>query len=105
VQAAPSIGMAALLAKLQKEQRDTIRHISQHGTISREDLTKLVGVTGTHKFAGIMIGIQKSAAGSSMKSPIETIYERENGNGPRIYQYKIREAVKDEVKEALSKLK
>ena len=97
--------MAALLAKLQKEQRETIRQISQHGIISREDLTKLVGVTDTHQFAGIMIGIQKSAAGSGLKSPIETLYERENGNGPRTYRYKIRDAVKDEVKEAISRIK
>jgi hypothetical protein len=95
-------GVSGLVAKLKKEQRDLLRHVATNGKVTRERLRQLVGVPDPHQFAGILISISKSAAGAGMKSPIETIDERENGNGPRAYQYKIRDEVKTEVKEALS---
>ncbi len=95
-------GVAGLVNKLKKEQRDLLRHIAVNGKVKRERLRQLIGVSDPHQFAGILISISKSAAGSGMESPIEILHERENGNGPRTYQYKIRDAVKEEVKEALS---
>lgn len=94
--------VSGLVAKLKKEQRDLLRHIVNNGKVTRERLRQLVGVPDTHRFAGMLISISKSAAGSGMESPIEMLYERENRNGPRTYQYKIRDDIKAEVKEALS---
>ncbi len=96
--------MAILVSKLQKEQRDLLRRVANNSQITRERLRQLTGITDPHQFAGVLIGISKSAAGSKMKSPIESTHERENGSGPRVYQYKIRNSVKAELKEELSKV-
>jgi hypothetical protein len=93
--------ITGLVAKLKKEQRDLLRHIATSGRVTRDTLRRLVGVSDPHQFAGILIGISKSAAGSGIESPIEILHERENGRGRRIYHYKIRDEVKAEVKEAL----
>jgi hypothetical protein len=95
--------MAELITKLRKEQRDLLRMISVNGPIARESLLKMAGSPGHHEFAGLLIGITKSAAGTGIESPIEKLTERINGRGPRVYQYKIKDDVKAEVKEALSK--
>jgi hypothetical protein len=96
-------GMDALVAKLSDEQRELLRYVANHGRVARERLRQMVKVENPRQFAGLLIGISKSAAGSGMESPIESSAERENGRGPRVYHYKIRDSVKTEVKEALSK--
>jgi hypothetical protein len=95
--------MSVFIAKLPKEQRELVRIVASHGPILRERLTQQLGVNQWRKFAGLLIGISKSAAGSGIESPLEKITDRVNGSGPRTYQYKIRDSVKTEVKEALSK--
>jgi hypothetical protein len=108
VQSAPGSGkamtMVGFVAKLQKEQRELLRCVAVNGPISRDRLRSLVGVSDTHQFAGILIGIRKFASGAGIKSPIEIDYVRENGRGPRTYQYKVRANMKEEVKEALSNI-
>ena len=96
--------MDVLVSKLQKEQRDLLKHVVSHGMLTRDKLRQMVGITDPHKFAGVLISISKSAAGSGIKTPVESMFERENGSGPRVYQYKIRNAVKAELKEALAKV-
>lgn len=102
VHASKMIGVSALVSKLKLEQRNLLRHVSDRERVTRERLRQLVGVADVHQFAGILIGISKTFSGGGMKSPIEAIEERENGNGPRTYQYKIRNEVRAEVKEALT---
>ncbi len=97
----PSEGVVQLIAKLKKEQRDVVRQIATMGKVSRDRLRQVLGITDPHKFAGRLISISKSAAGSGINSPIEILYERENGRGPRTYSYKIKDNVKVAVKEAL----
>jgi hypothetical protein len=97
-----SSALAGFVAKLNKEQQNLLRHVATSGRVKRERLRELVGVSDPHQFAGILISISKSAVGSGMKSPIEILHERENGNGPRSYQYKIRDDIKTAVKEALA---
>src|SRR5882724_2739860 len=93
--------VSGLVAKLRDEQRQVLRIIAK-GTISRQDLREAVGVTDPHEFAGLLIGISKSAAGSGIESPIKKLTERVNGRGPRVYKYKTRDDVKAEVKAALA---
>jgi hypothetical protein len=99
-----STDIAGFVAKLQKEQRELLRCVAVSGPISRDRLRSQVGVNDTHKFAGILIGIRKFASGAGVKSPIEILYERENGRGPRTYQYRVRANIKEEIKEALSSI-
>jgi len=94
--------VSGLVGKLRDEQRELLRIISTKGTITRQDLCQAVGVSDPHEFAGLLIGITKSAAGSGIESPIKKITERANGRGPRIYKYKIRDDVRGEVKAALA---
>ena len=96
-------GIAALVAKLQREQRDLLRFVSNNGVVPRDRLIQMLGAIDARQFAGLLIGISKSAAGCGMESPIEKLTERMDGRGPRVYRYKIRDDVKAEVKEALSK--
>src|SRR5713226_1384252 len=95
--------VAGLVAKLPKEQRDLLRAIATNGVVSRDRLRQLLGISDTHKCAGLLIGISKSAVGAGIESPIEKQTVRIDGRGPRVYQYGIRDGVKSEVKEALSK--
>ena len=86
-----------------KEYRDLLRFVATTpAPVPRDRLRDLVGVKDTHKFAGLMIGISKFAQHAGLTSPLESIHERENGQGPRVYHYKIRDDVKTEVKEALA---
>ena len=94
--------VTGLVAKLRDEQRELLRVIATKGIITRQDLRQAVGVSDPHDFAGLLIGISKSAAGAGIDSPIKKITERVNGRGPRIYKYKIRDDVKAEVKAALA---
>lgn len=96
------VDVAAFVGKLRNEQRDLLRYVATNGKITRERLRQLVGISDPHQFAGILISISKIAAGVGMKSPIETVDERENGNGPRTYQYQLRDEVRAEVRKALS---
>lgn len=97
-------GMAGMIAKLRKEQRELLRSIAANGIVQRDRLVQLAGTSDPHQFAGLLIGISKTAAGAGMESPIEKLTARINGRGPRVYQYKIKDDVKADVKEALSKL-
>jgi len=104
----PAAGQApsdwvAFLTKLKPEQITLLKHVSNNETITRERLRQLMNIASPSQFAGVLISISKSAAGSGLKSPVETIDERENGNGPRTYQYRIRRAARAEIKEALAK--
>ena len=94
--------VSGLVAKLKDEQRDLLRAIAAKGIVTRQELRQAVGVSDPHEFAGLLIGITKSAAGSGIESPIKKLTERVNGRGPRIYKYKIRDDIKAEVKAALT---
>lgn len=96
-------GIGGLVGKLPKELRNLLRFVAQaHGTIPRDRLREMVGVSDTHKFAGMLISISKFADGAGVESPLERVTVRENGSGPRVYHYKIQDDVKAEVKEALA---
>jgi hypothetical protein len=63
--------ITGFIAKLPKEQRNLIRIVAQaHGTVPRDRLRELVGVSDTHKFAGLMISLSKFAEGAGVKSPL-----------------------------------
>jgi hypothetical protein len=96
-------GVTALIGKLHPDQRELVRVVSDGGVIPRERVMQILGVTDARNFAGRLIGITKSAAGSGIPSPIEKVEQRMNGNGPRTYNYKIKDNVRAEVKAALSK--
>jgi hypothetical protein len=96
-------GVASFIAKLQGKPRELLRLIAAGGTVPRDRLAQAVGVSDPHKFGGLLITISKCATGSGIDSPIERITERNNGNEPRTYQYKIRDVIKAEVKEALTR--
>jgi hypothetical protein len=99
----PATGVAGFVAKVQGKPRDLLRLIATGGTVSRERLFQSLGVSDPHEFGGLLITISKYAAGSGITAPIERTTERANGNGPRTYHYKIRESIKTEVKDALSR--
>jgi hypothetical protein len=93
--------VAKFITKLQKEQRALLHHLATQGTVSRDRLREMVGISDTHQFAGILIGIRKSASGAGISSPVEILYERESGRGPRTYQYRLKGNLKADLKEAL----
>ena len=95
--------VARLIAKIEPDQRELLRCIATAGTVTRDVLRQKIGVADTRQFAGLLISISKSASGIGIESPIEKVATRTNGRGPRVYQYKIRNSVKAETKEALSK--
>jgi hypothetical protein len=98
----PKTVISELVTKLRPEQRSLLRIVATNGTVSREDLIRQAGVSDAREFAGLLIGISKSAAGSGIDSPIKKLTERASGRGPRFYKYKIRDDVKGEIKAALA---
>ncbi len=97
------MSISAFVAKLPQEQRDLLRTVATApAPIPRDRLRELVGVTDTHQFAGVLISISKYAKNTGIDSPLESIYERENGNGPRTYQYRIRDDMSAALTEALA---
>jgi hypothetical protein len=92
-----------IVTKMQKPQRDLLRQVSSHGQVTRDRLGELTGVTDTHQLSGLLIGISKLAKNAGIQSPVESSYDRENGRGPRVYQYKIAPALEAEVKEVLTR--
>jgi hypothetical protein len=95
--------MAELVAKLPKEQLNLLRTVAtSHGTVPRDRLRELVGVSDTHQFAGLLISINKFAKNSGVEPPLERVILRQNGRGPRGYHYKIKDEVQTEVREALA---
>ncbi|MGB7553380.1 MAG: hypothetical protein WBM04_03355 [Candidatus Korobacteraceae bacterium] len=96
-------GMAELVAKLPKEQLNLLRTVATtHGTVARDRLRELVGVSDTHQFAGLLISISKFAENIGVESPLERVSVRLNGRGPRAYHYKIKDEAQTAVKEALA---
>jgi hypothetical protein len=98
----PTTGVAGFVARLQGKPRELLRHIANGGTMSRTQLLQLLGVADQHEFGGFLITISKHAVGAEIGTPIERTKERQHGNGPREYHYKIRDDIKAEVKAALN---
>jgi len=98
----PPTALADVVGRLRKEQRDLLRHIASNGTVPRDRLFQVAGVSDPREFAGLLIGISKTCTWAKIESPIEKITARANGNGPREYHYKIRDDMKADVKAALS---
>jgi hypothetical protein len=91
-----------LVRKLRTEQRGLIKIVSDAGAIERGALMNALKITNFHRLSGMLIGITKSATGCGIQSPIEVVESRLNGNGPRSYNYQIKDSVKAEVKSALT---
>jgi hypothetical protein len=98
----PATGVAGFVAKVQGKPRELLRIIATGGTVPRDRLSQAVGVLDPHKFGGLLITISKCAASAGIEAPIERSMVRLNGNGPRVYHYKIRDNIKAELKAALS---
>jgi hypothetical protein len=98
----PASGVVGFVAKLQGKPRELLRLIATGGTVPRDRLSQTVGVLDPHKFGGLLITISKCAASAGIEAPIERSMVRLNGNGPRVYHYKIRDDIKAELKVALS---
>ena len=98
----PVTGVAGFVAKVQGKPRELLRLIATSGTVPRDRLLQTVGVLDPHKFGGLLITISKCAASAGIEAPIERSMVRLNGNGPRVYHYKIRDDIKAELKAALS---
>jgi hypothetical protein len=98
----PTAGVAGFVAKLQGKPRELLSRIASAGTVPRDQLLQALGVTDQHAFGGLLITISKCAASAKIEAPIERNMVRMNGNGPRVYHYKIREDIKAEVKAALN---
>jgi hypothetical protein len=98
----PTTGVAGFVAKLQGKPRELLSRIASGGVVPRDQLVQALGVTDQHEFGGYLITISKCAASAKIEAPLERNMVRLNGNGPRVYHYKIRDDIKAEVKAALN---
>jgi hypothetical protein len=98
----PQTGVSGFVAKLEGKPRELLRLIATSGNVPRDNLSASIGITDPHKFGGLLISISKCALSAGIEAPVERTMVRSNGNGPRVYHYKIRDGIKAEVKAALN---